>query len=160
MNGVRRFLINPSIPSTSTSTPPTKDRTSISSRSSSPTKELPPPPTPVTKALFIRKERKPPPLVSDTEPSPSTTSALTTSTAPRHRIPPPPESQEIPLPPSHLQTNGVLQTNTRDALLLSLLSSEAMVDSRGYEILSAEEVEELKKVRAIQSFNISIAWFN
>jgi hypothetical protein len=30
-----------------------------------------------------------------------------------------------------------------------------MVDSRGYEILSAEEVEELKKVRAvIQSVNI------
>ena len=29
-----------------------------------------------------------------------------------------------------------------------------MVDSRGYEVLSAEEVEELKKVRAIQSVNI------
>jgi hypothetical protein len=28
-----------------------------------------------------------------------------------------------------------------------------MVDSRGYEILSAEEVEELKKVRAIRSVN-------
>jgi len=54
------------------------------------------------------------------------------------------------LPPSHLQTDGVQQTNTRDALLLSLLSSEAMVESREYEILSAEEVEELKKVRAIQ----------
>jgi len=36
------------------------------------------------------------------------------------------------------------------------------VDSRGYEILSAEEVEELKKVRAIQSLNtvFKIAWFN
>jgi len=63
--------------------------------------------------------------------------------------------QETPLP--NLQTNGVQQTNTRDALLLSLLSSEAMVDSRGYEILSAEEVEELKKVRAtIQSVNIEL----
>jgi len=155
MNGVRRFLINP-IPSTSTSTPPIKDRSSISSRSSSPSKELPPPPTPVTKGLFIRKERKPPPLVSDTELSPSTTSVPTTSTAPQSRKPPPLESQETPLPPSHLQTNGVQQTNTRDALLLSLLSSEAMVDSRGYEVLNAEEVEELKKVRATQSFNISI----
>jgi hypothetical protein len=29
------------------------------------------------------------------------------------------------------------------------LSSEAMVDSRGYEILGAEEVEELKKVCAV-----------
>jgi hypothetical protein len=60
-------------------------------------------------------------------------------------LPPPP-------PPPHLQTNGVQQTNTRDALLLSLLSSEAMVDSRAYEILSAEEVEELKKVRDIIQF--------
>ena len=158
MNGVRRFLINPNIPSTSTSTPPTKDRSSISSRSSSPSKELPPPPTPVTKGLFIRKDRKPPPLVSDTELSPSPTSASTTSTAPQHRKPPPPELQETllpPPPPPHLQTNGVQQTNTRDALLLSLLSSEALVDSRSYEILSAEEVEELKKVRAtIQSVNI------
>jgi hypothetical protein len=41
----------------------------------------------------------------------------------------------------------VQQVNTRDAMLLSLLSSEAMVDSRGYEVLSAEVVEELKKVR-------------
>jgi Up-regulated During Septation len=156
MNGVRRFLINPNIPSTSTSTPPTKDRSSISSRSSSPNKELPPPPplTPVTKALFIRKDRKPPPLVSDTEPDPFTTSAPSTSTAPQHRKPPPPEVQETPLPPSQLQTNGVQQPNTRDALLLSLLSSEAIVESRGYEILSAEEVEELKKVRAIRSINI------
>ena len=49
--------------------------------------------------------------------------------------------------------NGVQQpVNTRDALLLSLMSSEAMVDSRGYEILNAEEVEELKKVRFPQIF--------
>ena len=29
---------------------------------------------------------------------------------------------------------------------MSLLASEAIVDSRGYDVLSAEEVEELKKV--------------
>lgn len=29
---------------------------------------------------------------------------------------------------------------------MSLLASEAVVDSRGFEILSAEEVEELKRV--------------
>ncbi len=34
----------------------------------------------------------------------------------------------------------------KDELLISLLASEAIVDSRGYDILSAEEVEELKKV--------------
>ena len=37
--------------------------------------------------------------------------------------------------------------NTRDELLISLLASEAMVESREYEILSSEEVEELKKAR-------------
>lgn len=44
--------------------------------------------------------------------------------------------------------NGIQLANTRDVLLFSLLSSEALVDSRGYEILNAEEVEELKKVSA------------
>ena len=39
--------------------------------------------------------------------------------------------------------------NVRDDLLMDLLSSEAIVDSRGYQVLSAEEVEELKKVRAV-----------
>lgn len=39
--------------------------------------------------------------------------------------------------------------NVRDDLLLDLLASEAVVDSRGCQILSAEEVEELKKVRSI-----------
>lgn len=37
--------------------------------------------------------------------------------------------------------------DTRDELLMSLLASEAIVDSREFEILSSEEVEELKKVR-------------
>lgn len=36
--------------------------------------------------------------------------------------------------------------NTRDELLMSLLTSEAVVDSRDFEILSAEDIEELKKV--------------
>ena len=36
--------------------------------------------------------------------------------------------------------------NMRDELLITLLASEAIVDSRGYDILSAEEVEEMKKV--------------
>lgn len=36
--------------------------------------------------------------------------------------------------------------DTRDELLMSLLASEAIVDSRDCEILSSEEVEELKKV--------------
>lgn len=43
--------------------------------------------------------------------------------------------------------------SVRDDLLMSLLASEAIVDSRGYEILSSEEVEELKKVRIRLSSN-------
>ena len=46
---------------------------------------------------------------------------------------------------SERRTSAVL--SSKDDLLLSLLASEAIVDSRGFEILSAEEVEELKKVR-------------
>jgi hypothetical protein len=45
---------------------------------------------------------------------------------------------------SEWKTSGLL--NTRDELLISLLSSEAVVDSREFEILTAELVEELKKV--------------
>ncbi|KAL4081413.1 Up-regulated during septation-domain-containing protein [Scleroderma yunnanense] len=41
------------------------------------------------------------------------------------------------------RTSGLV--NTRDELLMSLLASEAIIDSRDCEILSAEEVEELKK---------------
>ena len=36
--------------------------------------------------------------------------------------------------------------NTRDELLMSLMASEAVIDSRGFEILTAEEVEDFKKV--------------
>lgn len=43
------------------------------------------------------------------------------------------------------RTSGLV--NIRDELLMSLLTSEAVVDSRECEILSAEEVEELKRVR-------------
>ncbi|KAH9023077.1 Up-regulated during septation-domain-containing protein [Lactarius pseudohatsudake] len=136
MNGVRRFLGNPTAAIT-------KDRPGTS-RSPSPTKELPPPPSAAfsTRGLFIRKDRKPLPPVAG--PS-STNSSPTTTTPPLRRKAPPPEWEEPPDLPPHPPTNGGQLVNTRDALLLSLMSSEAMVDSRGYEILSAEEVEELKK---------------
>jgi hypothetical protein len=39
--------------------------------------------------------------------------------------------------------------NTRDELLISLLASEAVVDSRGFQMLSAEEVDELKKAGSV-----------
>lgn len=39
-------------------------------------------------------------------------------------------------------------SNIRDELLISLLASEAVVDCRDYAVLTSEEVEDLKKVRA------------
>lgn len=44
-----------------------------------------------------------------------------------------------------VKRNSTLST-TRDELLMSLMASEAVVDSREYDVLNAEEVEELKKV--------------
>ena len=49
------------------------------------------------------------------------------------------------------QSSGLL--NTRDELLMSLMASEAVVDSRGFDILTAEEVEDYKKVTPF-SFDI------
>ncbi|KAG8745564.1 hypothetical protein FRC10_007742 [Ceratobasidium sp. 414] len=51
------------------------------------------------------------------------------------------------VPKNRMTPNSV---NTKDELLLSLLASEAVVDSRDSEILSAEQVEELKKLNNIQ----------
>ncbi|KII95270.1 hypothetical protein PLICRDRAFT_48232 [Plicaturopsis crispa FD-325 SS-3] len=45
------------------------------------------------------------------------------------------------------RTSGLL--NTKDELLMSLLSSEAVVDSREFEILSSEEVDDLKKEQQV-----------
>lgn len=101
--------------------------------------------------------RSPPPVRSpglDQLPSiPSLASPLSTSsslTSPAARRTP---SSLV----SHISRKSVPSTNgtdnhgstphaNRDQLLISLLSSEAVVDSREYEVLDAEEVEELKKV--------------
>ena len=49
--------------------------------------------------------------------------------------------------------NGENGYSTRDELLLSLLASEAVAECQGNEILSSEQVEELKKVRGNQQLN-------
>jgi hypothetical protein len=53
---------------------------------------------------------------------------------------------------SRVRLNGagsppVPPPNTKDELIIELLASEAVVDSRDFEILDAEKVEDLKKVR-------------
>jgi hypothetical protein len=52
------------------------------------------------------------------------------------------------------QNSGLL--NTRDELLMSLMASEAVVDSRGFDILTAEEVEDYKKVNPPSSHFIIV----
>lgn len=50
------------------------------------------------------------------------------------------------LDPDVKRSSGFI--NTRDELLMSLLASEAVVDCREFAVLTLEEVEDLKKVRA------------
>lgn len=60
---------------------------------------------------------------------------------------PPLASPGLPTTPGSGWKQPSGSVNIRDELLMSLLTSEAVVDSRECEILCAEEVEELKKVR-------------
>ncbi|KAJ7693825.1 Up-regulated during septation-domain-containing protein [Mycena rosella] len=58
----------------------------------------------------------------------------------------------VPPPPTRLSTSRTATQsplNTRDELLISLLASEAVVDSRDFEILSSEEVDDLKKEQQV-----------
>jgi len=53
-------------------------------------------------------------------------------------------------------SDGKSLMNARDELLISLLASEAVVDSQGFEMLSAEEVEDLKKASSIEHLTSSL----
>ena len=61
---------------------------------------------------------------------------------------------EVDWKPDWKQSSTLL--NTRDELLVSLLASEAMVESREYEILTSEDVEELKKARRDNVFHLCL----
>ncbi|KAM5534401.1 hypothetical protein V8D89_011868 [Ganoderma adspersum] len=61
------------------------------------------------------------------------------------RIPIPARVAELARKPADAERRSSMMLSVKDDLLMSLLSSEAIVDSRGYDVLSAEEVEELKK---------------
>ncbi|KAG0702418.1 Up-regulated during septation-domain-containing protein [Suillus ampliporus] len=70
------------------------------------------------------------------------------------RIPPPtPLRPRTSAASEWKRTSGLL--NIRDDLLMSLLTSEAVVDSRECEILSGEEVEELKKEHQILKIRLA-----
>ena len=175
MNGMRRYFgggagnspsepISPSPPSTTSplvfsskpSWPPSPppDSSARASFEGSP---------PVTSALSLRKDKKPslPPSDEGNGSLPTTrfSNGYTSRTNSTPQSPVAgPSSPRIPPLPSRVSQLSRKSTgpetkrssqmlNIRDDLLISLLASEAIVDSRGFEILSAEEVEELKQVR-------------
>jgi hypothetical protein len=101
-----------------------------------------------TAGLFLRKDKQRP-----IPPAPSTDEGHTTPLSPP-RIS---NGQRKGTPlrsdtssPTLRRKPGLPDFNSsktsRDDLLITLLSSEALVESREYEVLTAEEVEELKKV--------------
>lgn len=148
MNGVRRFLSAGTQPPSPSSTPPLLPSTS---KASWPPDSLDINSTP---ALVLRKQQKKPP--DDFHNPPSSPPNQSSSSSPMRKSK---NSSPVPglaspwTPPNssfpRSQTKGSELLNTRDELLMSLLTSEAVVDSRDFEILSAEEIEELKKVLSI-----------
>ena len=159
MNGVRRFLTG------NATSPDPPQSTSVASISPLSLSNKPPwPPTdndqainvltesPVstTNPLSLKRDRSR--LQDDDQPWPSSSRAdsvqTTLSSRKATRIPPP---NAIPLTVDH--RNGENAYSTRDELLLSLLASEAVVECQGHEILSSEQVEELKKVRNSRQLN-------
>ncbi|KAK7470289.1 hypothetical protein VKT23_001721 [Stygiomarasmius scandens] len=140
-------------------------------------------PKTTTAALFLRKDKQKPPPLPDDNPLRSSRSSQSAPGSPAQRksqsssvssspimrrqpLSPTagPSSPQTPskkpatrkpitqVDPEFKRTSGLL--NTRDELLLSLLASEAVVDSRDFEILSSEEVDELKKEQQLLSSRI------
>ncbi|KAL1940017.1 hypothetical protein VTO73DRAFT_9352 [Trametes versicolor] len=122
-----------------------------------------------TAALFFRKDRQRPPASSKSDEDTGNSSFQSsrdsvdsgrTSTQPSSPVAGP-SSPRIPLPMrvSELARKPVdgdgrrssTMLSSKDDLLMSLLASEAIVDSRGFEVLNAEEVEELKKEHTVLS---------
>uniref|UniRef100_D8PQL7 Up-regulated during septation protein 1 domain-containing protein n=1 Tax=Schizophyllum commune (strain H4-8 / FGSC 9210) TaxID=578458 RepID=D8PQL7_SCHCM len=169
MNGVRRFLgaataspppapedapvVPPLVPRNGPSWPPNNAGSPDSSPYTSPKMN--------TAALFLRKDKQkappPPPLPNDDDSPGSSartsgvssmmtsqgqTSATSSPSRPSMSL-----SKSTPIPGSsrpEWKRSSTL-VNLRDELLVSLLASEAAIDSRDFEILSSEEVEDLKK---------------
>ncbi|TFK90878.1 hypothetical protein K466DRAFT_542726 [Polyporus arcularius HHB13444] len=115
-----------------------------------------------TAALFFRKDRQRPPPSSKSDEDTGNSSFQSsrdsvdsgrTSTQPSSpvagpsspRMPMPMRVAELARKPVDGEKRMSVVFSSKDDLLVSLLASEAIVDSRGCEILSAEEVEELKK---------------
>lgn len=125
-------------------------------------------PRAVTQGLNLRKDKKAQPVAEDGSPFRSNGSFMMSPPNGRlNSLPGSAQSRNMSLPmsptgsspprrPPNVPRKSVgtmdsekrasVPLSTRDELLLSLLSSEAVVDSRDFRVLGAEEVEELKKV--------------
>ncbi|KAJ3879564.1 Up-regulated during septation-domain-containing protein [Lentinula edodes] len=161
MNGVRRFLgggfndtQSPGPPaSLELGSPPSSalplasasTASAYSNYSDSPNPSIQPKsPTTTTAALFLKKKDKSRPSLSGSQASLDEIRA-STSTRARSNTASSSSSSVNGLARKSLSSTRPIQRNTRDDLLLSLLASEAVVESRDFAILSSEEIDELKK---------------
>jgi len=159
MNGVRRFLtgnatspdppqpthvvpISPLSLNNKPSWPPTDGVQSTNVLTESPVS--------TTNPLVLKRDRPRPQDEDQSRSSPSRADSVQPALSPHKttRTPPP-----IATPPPVDHKNGGNAYSTRDELLLSLLASEAVAECQGHEILSSEQVEELKKVRSSRWLN-------
>ncbi|KAJ3850940.1 Up-regulated during septation-domain-containing protein [Lentinula lateritia] len=171
MNGVRRFLgggfndtQSPGPPaSLELGSPPSSaaplasasTASAYSNYSDSPSPSIQPKsPTTTTAALFLKKKDKSRPSLGGSQPSLDEIRA-STSTRARSNTASSSSSLVNGLARKSLSSTRPIQRNTRDDLLLSLLASEAVVESRDFAILSSEEIDELKKEETRLSSRLS-----
>lgn len=175
MNGVRRFLagsVSPAPSSPSSATFPSKSGGGwLPQATTNGTNHYPdsdsldsPPPTIVSAApVGLRKHRQNESNSVFNDVSHSRDSSGSSSFSALHNLPqyksvngngrpvagpssPPKHTVFSPLTPNGQRRANQTPPITRDDLLVSLLTSEAVVDSREFEILSSEEIEDLKRV--------------
>lgn len=177
MNGVRRFLAvatsSSSPPANGPDSPTAKSSPGVFSNGPSwppqaPTAHVPiPQPSPQsTPPLFFKKDlvgrqkQQPPtpPPDDDALSFPfnpgSPASSASTSRVPQNRMikrKTPPQVQSLSEIDWKRATGGSVTSSTttvRDEFIISLLASQAVVDSREFDILTSEQIDDLKKVRS------------
>ncbi|KAJ3755650.1 Up-regulated during septation-domain-containing protein [Lentinula raphanica] len=119
-------------------------------------------PTVSTAALFLKKKDKSRPSLGGSQSSldeiramPAASAASVAATRARSNTAGSSSSSVNGLAGKSLSGARPIQRNTRDDLLLSLLASEAVVESRDFAILSSEEIDELKKEESRLSTRLS-----
>ncbi|KAF5392932.1 hypothetical protein D9757_001216 [Collybiopsis confluens] len=158
MNGVRRFLGGAGLSDSQSPGPPAplnlgsplSSAAPPTATSSAPIKS---PPT-TTAALFLKKKDKSRSSLASQSISGSVDDSPTTGASTRNRSNTGSSSSSAN-GSTRKSGSGPIQRNTRDDLLLSLLASEAVVESRNFAILSSDEVDELKKEETLLASRLS-----